>query len=339
MKRELLGRLLAIMKRGPVECLTCTDEVPRSEIVSIESMSFCYSCIRSRFEAAVKCRYGNYPVKVGKFRVPEPDDLPSEVLSPDLRRAYYQKKKEYAVAPEDQIFCKAMVLPQHIPDDAPEDPAELDRLLRSLERSECATFVGKKLDNHIMTTVPCPSCFAAHCEVCGKTLDALVHQCVVVKAKEEEGMIGKRGKEYQICPNNTCKARICLKEACNHMECCGKPVIGGVTHWQIPRAQGGCPQFNHPDEPNATWRNGAPNQGRVIDFAALDDPQAEMLLAALRALPRRNAVAAVEPGADVPRIFNQLPAGVEEAMRLMGEQRNGELDDDEAELGAEEGDR
>lgn len=81
---------------------------------------------------------------------------------------------------------------------------------------------------------------------------AIEHECDPRKHSEmeERAFNGlQRGRQWQVCPNPTCKRRVELSEGCNHMRCecrthfcfiCGKPVRDGEGHW---REQGGCPRF------------------------------------------------------------------------------------------------
>jgi hypothetical protein len=83
---------------------------------------------------------------------------------------------------------------------------------------------------------------------------AIEHQCDPHRDREfeERAFQGlKRGREWQVCPNEKCKRRVELSDGCNHVRCvcrehfcfiCGMPVRDEEGHWW---KEGGCPRFGH----------------------------------------------------------------------------------------------
>jgi len=119
--------------------------------------------------------------------------------------------------------------------------------------------------------VKCAGCAWYTCLRCEKSFSTgdvvgvetvIEHECDPSRdwEVEEPAFRGlKRGREWQLCPNEGCKRRVELSDGCNHVRCfcrmhfcflCGLPVRDGEGHW---RKDGGCPRFGQKDSKRAIY--------------------------------------------------------------------------------------
>ncbi|EMC94255.1 hypothetical protein BAUCODRAFT_52249, partial [Baudoinia panamericana UAMH 10762] len=127
-------------------------------------------------------------------------------------KKYEKKAKEWSVPETMRIYCQHTDRPRH--------------------SEPCNTFLGKwELSKYLRKCEKCNWYTCLRCRETHSTSDAagrkakMTHDCdpdTVVQGREEafKGLV--RGKDYQDCPNDQCRTRIELKEACNHVTCnCG----------------------------------------------------------------------------------------------------------------------
>ena len=151
--------------------------------------------------------------------------------------------------------------------------------------------------------VKCEDCAWYTCLRCEKIFStgdvsgaetAIEHECDPRRdgELEERAFRGlKKGKEWQVCPNEKCKRRVELIDGCNHMRCvcrvhfcfiCGMPVRDEEGHW---KKEGGCPRFGHKDskraiyDENDTWNDNDDVGGEEMawQMQRVEDGEAEAL--------------------------------------------------------------
>ncbi|KAK4539531.1 hypothetical protein LTR36_010876 [Oleoguttula mirabilis] len=210
-------------ERTPVptwSCVLCCDEHHDYCAIHINETEVCKRCIRDLFAVALKHEF-NYPVlwegtylQLWQF---------SHIITADFIQQYEEKEKEYKCAPSERLYC------QHT-------SAKPSLWVRSEQM--CEAFVGGKRNepDSINVTSACSDCNGVTCLKCGTALAGIEktvdHACGkrrrlaerLVELEDQAAFEGlEQGKDWRFCPGATCKRRLELSEACNHITCgfCG----------------------------------------------------------------------------------------------------------------------
>lgn len=245
-------------------CSICYDDYSSSEKyykIPDEPNAYCYracaTCLRTQFLSAQENEI-KYPIKWQK-QILHPRHFPS-AFNRTFVRAYEAKEREYKTPALERVYC------------------------------ECGTFVAPMVGEDarpsfltLASSKLCPGCEARWCLRCAQRCGGfgVPHECVPERRLGERRLaLGglKRGKDFQICPGESCGRTIELAEACNAITCqcstsfcyiCGEQAEPESEHWL--RVDGGCPRY------------GAVGSGRAIfddDFGpAIDEADAEAAFA------------------------------------------------------------
>jgi len=264
----------------PPTCTACLDPLPGPHLL-IDVHALCHACFRHLFvlalsnESSYPASWAGRPLSATRY---------AHLLGPDLLAAYSAKATEYACPPQERVFCSRA--------DPPRRP------------EPCGKFVGKWSGvGGAVVCVKCEDCAWYTCLRCEETLStgdvagaeaAIEHECDPRRdgELEERAFRGlKKGKEWQICPNEQCKRRVELSDGCNHMRCvcrmhfcfiCGNPVRDGEGHW---KKEGGCPRFGQKDskraiyDENDTWNDNDDigDEERAWEIQRVEDGEEEAL--------------------------------------------------------------
>lgn len=152
------------------QCAVCLRDLGSDSWPSAFSISgglFCHDCIRELFERAIK-HQDDYPPRIGDVTLcPKKYSI---ALPLDLRKQLREKEREYAVVPDDRIYCK-----------------------------ECSAFIAPTTE--VAATVQCVKCGWSHCSACkDRVFEYRRHVCI--DKTEQDAFAGLiQGKDYQICPS------------------------------------------------------------------------------------------------------------------------------------------
>ncbi|KAM0717117.1 hypothetical protein Q7P37_006969 [Cladosporium fusiforme] len=251
------------MSRIQFDCAVCQDERddPQDEVRSIEGDQICPDCapeIARQFENAIQHEF-NYPPKWAGTPI-NFDDF-KDLLSPELCQQWYRKIEEYETPVQDRVYCKHQIGANsgYGAGNGPVVSEICNRFLGSVDRFQGSE---KKM------------CECKHfvCMGCGEPVWPLAfhrHRCQHQDGVPEEVFDeALRGREWQRCPNASCRVAVELKTGCNHMDCtfcgtafcfiCGEEAEGDSGHWSMGNP---CPRYNHPDDNNAAFDTFRPLEG------------------------------------------------------------------------------
>ncbi|KAK3677819.1 hypothetical protein LTR78_002669 [Recurvomyces mirabilis] len=235
-------------------CEVCLDDHKDYASINIDDHKFCTACIKQLFDKALAHEF-HWPAKSHRT-VLHPTQFP-HVVSVGFITAYKADEREYKCENFRRGYCAGSV-------SAADGKGEA---------KPYGIFVGRLHygeDPNVYAVSSCASCKQMSCLNCGHGLERLTdlgyHDCVtrislaLEKAKKEENVAFaglRQGRDFQICPNESCQRRIQLSEACNHVVCaycgmsfcfvCGTPQAEDGGHWQ----RSGYPRYNLPGEEGA----------------------------------------------------------------------------------------
>jgi hypothetical protein len=264
----------------PPTCTACLDPLLGPHLL-IDTHALCHACFRHLFtlalsnESSYPASWAGRPLSATRY---------AHLLGPDLLAAYSAKAIEYACPPQERVFCSRA--------DPPRRP------------EACGRFVGKWAGaGGAVACVKCEDCAWYTCLRCAETFSpgdvagaeaAIEHECDARRdgELEERAFEGlKKGREWQVCPNEECKRRVELSDGCNHMRCvcrthfcfiCGRPVRDGEGHW---KKEGGCPRFGQKDSKRAiydeedVWNDNDDigDEERALEMQRVEDGEEEAL--------------------------------------------------------------
>lgn len=262
-------------------CSVCFDEEAKIYPKTIDGDKICEQCVedylKPLFEEALK-HEAAYPVRWGPVEIQATDF--AHVLTPQFLFQYRQKETEYKTLPAQRIYCRQSILDPSHPDAKALTPgntlALTPELVDKAKQSEipileCGAMVANRATMSGNRSV-CYRCQGRTCNVCGEALaealtdDAGLHLCAGASSASGNTALDDliRGRDYQVCPNASCKNAIALKDGCNHMTCpiagcqtgfcfvCGEAADHDDGHWDLGNSSG-CPRWNRPDDPNAQF--------------------------------------------------------------------------------------
>ena len=249
-------------------CDVCDEDTSAARHYHAGDSCICADCasgpIVSLFNDAIKHEFC-YPPKFGPSEI-DMEEF-ADLLPDGFREAYAKRVEEYAVPPDERIYCPHKVVRRD------EDEMDID-ILNALDTNAqdheteiCGGFVHRAVEG----TVICETCTGIVCGMCKSVVLDGEHNkhrrpfmCMLEKSVEEtdhdpfSGMT--KGKDFQVCPNPTCSIKIELKEACNHIVChrctknfcfvCGLEAFEGSGHWNEGKQ---CPRFGHRAAQNAVY--------------------------------------------------------------------------------------
>lgn len=230
---------------NPFFCIDCA-ETHETAPIQVGPYQVCESGFRDRivpqFEQALK-NEAEHPVKV--------DNVPLDInnytafFSSDFLSKWRKKQLEYTTPIQRRLYCG------------------------------CGEFLGRKGRlGDVLVFFHCPSCRAIACSSCGKVVpEGGLHPCTSSELIEDAFANMKRGDDYQICPNETCKIKVTLADGCNHMTCpfcrtdfcfiCGNKAKDRSGHWNVGNS---CPRFGKKGSARAIFdqQPAAPNYFRFM---------------------------------------------------------------------------
>lgn len=265
---------------NPKTCTACLDPLPGPHLL-IDTNPLCHACFRHLFTLALSSE-ASYPASWAGRTLSA--TRYAHILGPELLAGYTAKATEYACPPQERVYCSRT------------DPP------RRLEA--CGQFMGRW--SGVVSSACCVKCEACawfmclRCEESFSTGEvegvetAIEHECDPRRdlELEERAFRGlKRGREWQLCPNEVCKRRVELSDGCNHMRCvcrmhfcflCGKPVKDGDGHW---RKDEGCPRFGQKESERAiydeedVWNDNddVSDEERALEFQRAEDGEEQAL--------------------------------------------------------------
>ena len=210
-------------------CAVCLESCSSRNSATIDNSSVCHCCTTYIFELAIRSE-DYYPPRWG----PHTLNIDNFYWMPEATRLAFQlKEKEYLTAPAERIYCQG-----------------------------CNTFLAKNTD-YCRTQAACPRCGMSEYYICGELYDPMFPDtCMVALGSSEHGAFDGLvlGKDYQVCPSTACGRKLQLSDGCNHILCqcgmslcyiCGQAVDENEHY--MPKEEGGCPRYHHPDSPSAIW--------------------------------------------------------------------------------------
>lgn len=225
------GGKVCAFDMNPFYCIDCA-ETHESAPILVGPYQICESGFRDsivpQFEKALK-NEAEHPVKVNNIAL----DINNYTafFSREFLSEWRTKQLEYATPIQQRLYCG------------------------------CGEFLGRSKqleDAHVF--LHCRSCRAITCSSCGKAISELRHHCTTSEKIEDAFANLKRGDDYQLCPNETCKIKITLADGCNHMTCafcrtdfcfiCGNRAKDRSAHWSIGNP---CPRFGKKGSPRAIY--------------------------------------------------------------------------------------
>ena len=233
----------------PFLCGVCLCDIEGVR-ASIDDTPVCMDCIESQiyplFLKAIEHEF-HYPVKWGGTTL-HPRHFEDLGLSLDIIKRYERVEKEYLTPLADRVYCKNTILAEYrLP--RGEEPEYGERLalwdLAGVEQAkknkegtvECGALLCTRrpyTESSLFLNATCWSCRGFACGTCGEPLypsgpsgrQPIPQQHVCTwKAEQPEDIFRaknselKRGRDYQICPNEKCGNRVQLKDGCNHLRC------------------------------------------------------------------------------------------------------------------------
>ena len=247
------------------KCTICTDDHPaRETAIHNNDGILCRRCLTFIITRASDQEYW-WPARFGRIRL-FPEHF-RNVLGSKLVETYQEKSREYGIPTARRIYCVNRV------------PAPGTNTASEAKTVLCEAFVGVLVAEDAgpdeEPTRSCDSCGCVHCRYCAAIYEiaGARHLCDPNKRQNEDTQAFSqlvRGKDYQICPQPSCRRKIELEDGCNHTVCvcgmslcfiCGQYAKEGSDHWIGSRRSGGCPRYNHPSDREALW-----------DMAAVDAP-------------------------------------------------------------------
>ncbi|TKA83598.1 hypothetical protein B0A55_00406 [Friedmanniomyces simplex] len=241
------------------ECGICAYDKEEGEpYVSAAGSPVCKECflsdLKPQFEAALNDEE-DYPVPWAKADL-QPSDFPT--FDDDFLARWEARVKMYKTPKNERVCCQQLY---HDVAGAKKacTSAVYERLRRDdVETGQCLNFLGvaKETKGTILT---CPSCDGSSCGTCGFPLDpsgeTQEHKCDPSKLGAEPDIDKTllRGRDFQICPGETCRRYYGLWEGCNAMICtkcrthfcfiCGERAEHDGGHWGANKP---CQRWNQP---------------------------------------------------------------------------------------------
>jgi len=245
----------------PFTCSICCDTQHGTHL-KIDDAPVCHTCFRRPFELATASEE-DYPAHWGTRILSAPKW--QHILGPALFATYQAKETEYSCPLDQRIYCTRT--------DPPRRP------------DPCNHFMGRW--RNARDCLRCEECMWYTCLRCSDSFSpsdtsaaqiSIEHHCDPKREQEFENRAFnglKLGKDYQICPNETCKRKVELSHGCNYIRChcrtsfcfiCGQLVRDGNGHW---KSEGGCPRFGQPGDGRAIYDD----EDRYDDNEDLTDEQ------------------------------------------------------------------
>lgn len=242
-------------------CCVCLETQPFGTLATVNRYQVCHECIRQTFQRALDYE-GNYPPRWGRHVLDVREYTQQSILTREFLSLYHQKEREYRCPPINRVYCSWS---RH----------------RSVQQSEgkgkgkgkaiderCNGFLGARtrsavdvLFNNGKLVVNCKECGNLSCRACEDHITnsarAVAHKCLPARASDTndaafEGL--RRGRDFQLCPFESCQRKIELMDGCNHVRCicgmqfcfiCGQPAMDGSGHWtRTDDAEPSCPRYN-----------------------------------------------------------------------------------------------
>lgn len=219
------------------ECTSCLENFSRAEQKPCEIPTrlhgefdlICGECLRTQFHAAQKSEH-LYPVKWQDATL-HPRQFPA-VFDRDFTAAYQTREKEYNTPGPQRVYCECGVF--------------LAPMIPPFAKTSWLCVANSKI---------CGNCEIRWCLRCAQRCGGygVPHVCIPERRmSERRHALGglKKGRDYQICPNEKCGKAVELWEACNAMHCqcgtdfcyiCGELADHSGDHWE--KGAGGCPRW------------------------------------------------------------------------------------------------
>lgn len=190
-------------------CACCCDTFNDYTSIDIDCSLVCFKCVCNMFDNAIRYEHC-YPPRWSS--IIHPSEF-GHMFTPGYIAYYEEKEWEYLSDATKRIYCCYQV----------------DRQPRTSESATetCGQFMGlrwtpdKPNDEQIGR---CKRCQGLTCMICDASILLTPdHDCPgesPAEAKLNEAFAGLvKGRHYQECPNDECRRRIELSEACNHINC------------------------------------------------------------------------------------------------------------------------
>lgn len=263
-------------------CSVCLEDKEGHSYDAGPSDKICPECAKAeilpRLEAVLDSE-SNYPVEWGRHAL-QPEGF-LDLLTISFLNEWRDKLKEYETPMQARLYCKHVGTRHDGRFIRGPTAAGSINVGRALE--ECGHFVGEKTSTK--RDGICQVCYGWLCWKCCKPLDdpdeLWTHNCSEDSAERRadaaafEGLV--RGKDYQLCPKESCKLPVGLADGCNHVFCkcdtefcyiCGQNLNGVYGHFSLGMP---CPRYNHPSAQNAFFDEDDEDEGEVTSVEGSEE--------------------------------------------------------------------